>query len=117
MFGWLTAWQVCDTDALVRYLTEDATYISAHAGPLAHLPRQFKIGCYLWQRAAMEGFRIDGVEEADRLAVVHGRFRFDGIARGGRVVTFPAVVTFVLRRDGEGWRILRYHESALPERP
>lgn len=116
VLGWLAAWQVCDTGALVGYLTPDATYVSATAGSLSDLPRQFKVGCYLWQRASMESFRIEGTEEADRLALVHGRFVFDGLSRDGRAVSFPAAVTFVLRRGDGGWRILRYHESALPER-
>jgi len=111
---WVDAWQRCDIDALLGYLTPDATYVSAHAGPITRLDRQFKVGCFLWERASTEGFRIDGAEQADRLAVVHGRFDFDGVARGGTAVAFPAVVTFVLRLTEEGWRIMRYHESALP---
>lgn len=112
--AWADAWTKRDVEAVIALFTRDATYVSGMDGPIPDLPRAFRWAGRNWEEFTLTLHDVE-VEEAGDIALAEVGYSIDGRLQG-RQVAYDAAVTFVLRRDGGGWRIRRFHESALTKR-
>jgi len=114
---WTRAFVEADVDAITSLYAPDASFIGTtstrlEADPLS-VRRYFEKALLGQPPVRAELAEVHCQLPAPGVAIVSG---LDVVAwrRGGATVTWPGRVTFVLRCDASGWRIVHFHRSALP---
>lgn len=115
---WTAAFVRADVDAISELHAPDATFLGTTSTRLAADP----LAVRAYFEKALRGVppvRAELLEAQCQLAgpdvaIVSG---LDVVAwaANGTTTTWPGRVTFVLRRDPQGWRIVHFHRSALPQ--
>jgi ketosteroid isomerase-like protein len=113
--AWTAAWEHRDAAALNRLFAADAEYVSALYGPLRDLPRQHRVGCRTWRQVRITLLEPWDVGSDGR---ARGAYRFDGVDREDRAVSYEAEVAMTLRRrPGGGWEVASFREARRPASP
>jgi|GEM_PF-4277509 len=113
--AWTSAWERRDAAALNRLFAADAEYVSALHGPLQSLPRQQRVACRLWRDVRITPLMAWDVA-ADGEA--KGAYRFEGIDREDRSISYEADAVMTLRpRPGGGWEVAAFREVLRPASP
>jgi len=114
--SWVTHWSALDAVSVTDLFTPTATYVSGQDGELDQLPRRFGIAARSWKSVKLEDVSIDDPLTDGGLSVVAARYAFRGVDRRGRLQSYSAAITFVLRRESSGtWKIVRFQETLSPD--
>ena len=114
---WLQAFLQADVDAICELYAPEATFIGTTSPRLAAEPlsvrRYFEKALLGRPPVRAELLEVHCQLPAPGVAIVSG---LDVVAwnADGATVTWPGRVTFVLRQEGDGWRIIHFHRSPLP---
>jgi len=115
---WTQAFVRADVDTIAELHADDATFIGTTSTHLAADPMAIR-AYFVKALHGLPPVRAELLEAQCQLlsptvAVVSG-LDVVGWNQQGHHITWPGRVTFVLRQDPPGWRIVHFHRSAMPQ--
>lgn len=112
---WNDALQSRNPDSVVELYANDAILLPTISNRIRRTPDEIRDYFETFLRRDPRGVVDEStIFEFGDVAVRAGQYTFD-LTDDGRTSRVPCRFSFVYRKDGDDWKIIEHHSSAMPE--